>query len=97
MNRQTAADLLQEYARTDNQQSERSPPQTWNGGLLAAETLKASTPPPPPADKMEKKLTLDQMNAQLLASIQSSSGMLTRKIEELKEDIGLNCRICGGE
>lgn len=41
MNRQTVADRLREYARTENQQSGHSPPQTQNGGLLAAETFKS--------------------------------------------------------
>lgn len=66
---QTSAEWLWEYARMDKQYGGCSPPHTRSGGLPSADIPKASTSQ---AEKTERqpKLTLEQMNAQLLTTIQ---------------------------
>lgn len=53
--------------------------------------LKLSTPQPEKSEKQEKqsKLTLEQMNSQLMEAIYLSSAALTGKMDEIKTDIGL--------
>lgn len=91
--KQTAADRLKEFARSDKQDGGRSPPQTRSGGTSALEIQKPSTPQPQPekVEKREKppKLTLEQMNAQLMEAIHTSNAALTGKMDEIKNDIGL--------
>lgn len=88
--KQTAADRLKEYARTEKTDGVRSPPQTRSGRPSALDAQKTSTPQSQ-AEKSEKaaKLTLEQMSEQLMVAIQASSAGLTGKMEEIKTDIGL--------
>lgn len=77
--------------RTDRQDGGRSLPQTRSGGPSALITQKLSTPQPKKSEKREKqtKLTLEQMNPQLMEAIHLSNAALTFKMDEIKIDIGL--------
>lgn len=66
---QTEAEKLEEYARSEGQGAGRSPPNTRSEGSAEAAKHKA-------AEKTERlesqsKLTLEEVNAQLLAAIQN--------------------------
>lgn len=80
---------MKEYAHFEGQGVGQSPPNTWSiGSAVTPEAAKHG-----PAEKTEKvdrqsKLTLEQVNAHLLAAIQTSNMALSSKMEEIKTDIG---------
>lgn len=66
-----AADRLKEYARSERQDGACSPPHTRSAGTAALDTPKG-------LDK-QAKLTLEQVNTQLLSAITASKHLSHRK------------------
>lgn len=89
MNRQqTATEKLKEYARSEGQGAGWSPLNTRSGGsALISEAAKHGAAEKTERVERQSKLTLGQVNAQLLAAIQTSNMALSGKMEEIKTDI----------
>lgn len=76
---QTAVERLREFSRADKQEGGRSPPHTRSGEPQIGETHKGIAVQLDKNMEKQSKLTLKQMNTQLLEAIQSSRGILTCK------------------